>query len=62
MGSCMFGGVMFGEYANVISGGLVTVEIAGAYEPVVSVDGAYELSVAIDGAYEPSVSVDGSLE
>ena len=62
MGSGMFGGVMFGEYANALLGGLVTIAIDGAYEPVVAIDGAYEPSVTIDGAYEPTISVDGSLE
>lgn len=62
MGSGMFGGIMFGEYASALLGGLVQLELDGAYEPVVSVDGSNESQISLDGAAEPSVSVDGALE
>ena len=62
MGSGMFGGIMFGEYAQGVLGGVVQIFIDGAYEPAISIDGAYEPVVSIDGAYEPTISIDGSLE
>ena len=62
MGSGMFGGIMFGEYAQGVLGGVVTIAVEGAYEPTISLAGAYEPAVGIDGAYEPSISLDGSLE
>lgn len=62
MGSGMFGGIMFGEYAQGVLGGVVTISIEGAYEPLIALDSAYEPAASIDGAYEPSISIDGSLE
>ena len=62
MGSGMFGGIMFGEYAQGVLGGVVTISIEGAYEPVIALTGAYEPAVSIDGSYEPAISLDGALE
>lgn len=62
MGSGMFGGIMFGEYAQAVLGGVVQIFIDGAYEPTIFLDGAYEPTVTIDGAYEPTIGIDGSLE
>ena len=62
MGSGMFGGIMFGEYAQGVLGVVVQIFIDGAYEPTIAIDGAYEPTVTIDGAYEPTISIDGSLE
>lgn len=62
MGSGMFGGIMFGEYAQGVLGDVVTIAIEGAYEPIIALDGAYEPAVSVNGAYEPTISVDGSLE
>lgn len=62
MGAGMFGGIMFGEYAQGVLGGVVTIAIEGAYEPIVAIDGSYEPTARIDGAYEPTISIDGALE
>lgn len=62
MGSGMFGGIMFGEYAQGVLGGVVQIFIDGAYEPTILLDGSYEPTVSIDGAYEHAIGIDGSLE
>jgi hypothetical protein len=63
MGSGTFGGIYFAQYAHqYATGDVPTTEIAGTYEPLMTVAGAYELTQNLPGQYEPVITLEGEWE